>query len=325
MDAMAEIDYQLNRLTLIEKLTIEDVKGIDSYVYINLVRHNIQNLHNLEVLLKGCNNHCLAFLIAVSDQLEVDVLLLFLRYCDDLSSYIRFLNTCVRLAIKHSKHDVLEVLLEKISHLITATDLREFIETSIWEDDVVALRICLRYLQFEESKEIINSEEISVALSTSSVAVFDELFLVGFNVFLPHNNKTFTVQLFRMNNHHILTRLHGLNAISDEDLSRIPKSDRRHHYYTILRINKNVNELDKKEDDQFLRRFISVQKNPLTAARALSRELRLYNRCVVKQLIPYHTEAYLDSLRPECNRELAQQLIEDRKKRDKRVFLPIVK
>jgi hypothetical protein len=339
MDAMVELDYEFRRLSLIEELTHEDLKKVPHSVRTELIRHNIGNLHNLEVLLLAdCPDVIyrdqFMRLVLVLDP-DVSVLaLLFRYYCDELADYdyLTHLRAAFARAIEGSRHDVQEMLMEKIGHLMTCFDLQFLLDTAIYYEDVIALRMILRVLQTYEGEKrtnAVNNGDIANALSGSSLEIFDELFLFGFNVFVPFHGLTFPVQAFRMSNEPILTRLYGLNAILDDDLTcDIPKHERRRHYRTILRVNRNINELDKEdgkpEEDRFLRYFIAAQKHPLPAIRALSREVRINNRCATLRIIPHHTEAYLDSLRPECNVSLSLRLVEARKerKRCKRTFLP---
>ena len=311
----------------------DDLYKITDFIYECLVRcnsHKPYNTHNLEVLLHTFpdERHFTMFFKWVF-YVEVPIVKVLLELCD-LSFYKKPFRKIMMSAIDYRKSDVFETLLPVLYPYLEKKNVKSMLSKTIFSEDIVMFRFALQYVEKYCAKKnedpliYINNSRVSWSLARAPVIFFHEMYLLGFNVFISYEGKNFVQVVVSVRNYELLAHLFDLNVMQDGDLFDIPGTDRRNYYHFLLRVNDEVNKTREKEEtkDIFLRRFVPLQQVPLTAARALYRELCMNNRYIGNERFAMHTEVYLNSLRPETNGDLATSLrLKREEKKRARPFL----
>lgn len=331
-DTIERDEVKLERLLNNTHLEGEDVVGIPKDWFRKLIFRNsssIYNEHNLTVLFLTFpgDEHRRIFLHFLCLP-ELPLVRLIVENCDS-NLYARHMKKILTVSIRYKRTDVAEYLFEALEPHFTAKYLNKLLSESLLRSEVL-FRLVLAYIEKFSLKsgvavpEIINAKRVFHRLIEAHVSRFDTLYLLGFNVFILYGSRSFVEKVIKRKDDVLFLRLFDLGLVVDSDLCiTLPKDGRRDHYRFLLRVNHTLNtrkpvEGRDEKKDILLRRYIPLQAVPLTATRALVREYYINNRDHTNEWYAYHTDTYLNSLRPERNDDLAVQLRSRRREIRKR-------
>lgn len=303
----AQVALEKARVELLKTsthLVPEDLNGIGYGDYSDLVQchsRNPANLHNLEVLLQvRPDKQSRSHFLMVLQSLEIETLRLFLRYTEDVVAHIEGFRTRTMVAIQAEQNDVLEALLEIGAAHFKEKDFTFFVGCTLEASDVTALDIILRWLERQGKTFDPNDYRIRTELIKLPVEYFDRLYLRGFDPFSTGYNGSFARCVINEGHSSLILRLYEMNVIQAGDYRKNRKQKKisqRYHFRQLLLANQNINS---REKDVFLQRYLQAQVHPLPMVRALSREAKFFNRQKANS-IDDSTVNYLNTLRPERN------------------------
>lgn len=233
-------------------------------------------------------------------------------------------------AIHSGKTDVLEVFLDimREEKIFTEEFFQRLLEERAVVSEIPCLRILIRYArEFGYTQIQTTNEVVRCILNVRDPAVFDELFLFGFDVMTRVTGKSFAQELLCRENEDIFLRLYNLGVVTDSDMC-FPVEKRRRYAFFLFHMNKRINESDqedgKEAKDRFLRHYLHSQENPLLMARALLVVYRNMSYICQGMYVSTSLLLFIREFCPECNPELCRRMAAEKKIRDfqKRKFLP---
>lgn len=325
-------------------ITESEIQNIGIVIYGELVCYNSVSparIHNLQVLFLAYPDiaHRECFFLHIQEA-EPDFLKFLFQHCDCRNHKGTLFKRLVT-AINSQREDTFDVLIEALGTHLSEGDFRYLLAISARKRSLSMFRTLLRHIEAfcekneKKMSEVISDAMLNFCLAGSPVEFFDELYLLGFNVFVAHQYKYLTEEpidfvettaLFK--NEEVFMRLIDLKLVPDSYFHETPKDIRkRSHYRFMLLINERVNDRSNEDvKDVVLRSYLTSLATPLSAIRALSREWYIHNSNPYNKRYSRHTIEYLESLRPECNEELAATLRQRRqeKRRERKKRRPLL-
>jgi hypothetical protein len=299
------------------------LKNADHLWAPSLLLENRENLETLDVILTTYASISLhkahsiygIYLGSLRQYARVEHLQLLMRHTKlaGLNSSSKHAFVCT--VISCGKTDVLELYLNimREEDILTGEFFQELLETNGVIRNISCLRILLRYARGIGYTQIKTTENLTrCLLFVHDSAVFDELFLYGFDVLTRVTGRSFAQELLRVRNEEILFRLYNLGVVTEDDMCNCCAVKRRKHAPFLFSMNHRINESDKEDGreatDRFLRQYLRSQEIPLLMARAL---LVVYQKmsCVFRRVcVNMSLLTFIREFCPEHNPVLRQRM-----------------